>query len=282
MFWFGSCLVLIVSKTSLTASERHSAEIMWDTYGIPHVFASSEEQLFYAFGYAQMHNHANLILRLYGRARGRAAEYWGEDYLDSDRWVWTVGIPTIAGDWQQKHSPMYQKLLGAFAKGMNDYAERYPDKIAPNCKIVLPVTPQDTMAQVLQSIHFTFVVNQGVVGSLAERPGMEPAGSNAWAVAPKRTESGNALLLANPHLPWDDLFTWFEAQLVAPGLNVSGVALVGTPMIGIGFNANLGWTHTVNTHDGVDLYELQLEEQGYRWNGAIREFGVKQKLIAVK
>ena len=70
-------LVLMVLNVGFSASERQPTEILWDTYGIPHVFASSEEELFHAFGYAQMHNHANLILRLYGRARGRAAEYWG-------------------------------------------------------------------------------------------------------------------------------------------------------------------------------------------------------------
>jgi len=282
LFWLVTCLILMASNVCLPASERHSAEILWDTYGIPHVFASSEEELFHAFGYAQMHNHANLILRLYGRARGRAAEYWGEDYLDSDKWAWTVGIPTCARDWYQEHSHTYQNFLNAFAEGMNEYAEKYPDKIAANCKVVLPVTPQDTMAQVLQSIHFTFIANQRMVGSLAKKARMEPAGSNAWAIAPKRTESGNALLLANPHLPWNDLFTWFEAHLVAPGLNASGAAFVGTPMIGIGFNANLGWTHTVNAHDGVDLYELILEEEGYRWNGTIKKFDIEQKVIAVK
>ncbi len=282
LFLLGTSLVLVVSTASFSIPERHPTEILWDTYGIPHVFASSEQELFHAFGYAQMHNHADLILRLYGRARARAAEYWGEDHLDSDKWTWTVGIPTCAKDWYHKHSPMNQNLLNAFAAGMNDYADKHPEAIAEECRIVLPVTPQDALAQVLQSVHYTFIANQRMMGSLAKQLKMEPAGSNAWAVAPKRTENGHALLLANPHLPWNDLFTWFEAQLVAPGLNASGVAFVGTPMLGIGFNDHLGWTHTVNTHDGVDLYELTLDNEGYRWNGAIREFDIEHKRISVK
>jgi len=282
LFLLTICFGLMFSNPYLQASERHSTEIMWDMYGIPHIFAPSEEELFHAFGYAQMHNHADLILQLYGRARGRAAEYWGEDHLDSDKWTWTVGIPTYAHDWYQKHSDKYKNLLDAFAEGMNYYVKRHPDKIAENCRVVLPVTPHDVLTQVLQAIHFTFVANRGIVRPLARRTKMVLAGSNAWAIAPQRTESGSALLLANPHLPWDDLFTWFEAQLVAPGLNISGVALVGTPMIGIGFNDNLGWTHTVNTHDGVDLYELTLEQRGYRWDGAFKNFDIEQKLITVK
>src|SRR5687768_17027845 len=68
-------------------------EILWDTWGVPHIFANDAAGLFYAFGYAQMHSHGDKILRLYGIARGRAAEYWGEKYLASDRFFQTAGLP---------------------------------------------------------------------------------------------------------------------------------------------------------------------------------------------
>src|SRR5580704_4421600 len=62
-------------------------EILWDRYGIPHIFAPDHASLFYAYGYAQMEAHTELLVRLYAQARGRAAEFYGEQYLDSDRWV---------------------------------------------------------------------------------------------------------------------------------------------------------------------------------------------------
>jgi len=46
-----------------------------------------------------MQSHGNLILRLYGHDRGQAAEFWGEDYLEWDRWVHTMGIPNRAQGW---------------------------------------------------------------------------------------------------------------------------------------------------------------------------------------
>jgi hypothetical protein len=55
------------------------------------------------------------------------------------------------------------------------------------------------------------------------------------------------MLLANPHLPWSDLFVWYEAQITAPGIDAYGATLVGLPVLAIAFNNNLGWTHTVNT-----------------------------------
>lgn len=74
-------------------------EILWDEYGVPHVFSEDGEGLFRAFGWAQMRSHGSLVLRLYGHARGRAAEYWSDEHLASDRWVHTVRIPERAEEW---------------------------------------------------------------------------------------------------------------------------------------------------------------------------------------
>ena len=71
------------------------------------------------------------------------------------------------------------------------------------------------------------------------------------------------MLLANPHLPWGGMTTWFEVQLQGPGLDAYGATLVGLPLLGIAFNDHLGWTHTNNPMDGADLYELELMEGGY-------------------
>ncbi len=58
-------------------------QIAWDTWGVPHITADNIEELFYAQGWSQMHNHANLILELYGSSRGKGAEYWGQDKLQN-------------------------------------------------------------------------------------------------------------------------------------------------------------------------------------------------------
>jgi acyl-homoserine-lactone acylase len=136
--------------------------------------------------------------------------------------------------------------------------------------------PADVLAHLQRAIHFTFLSSPG---RAARELG---AGSNAWAIAPSRSASGNALLLANPHLPWADLFTWFEAHLVAPGLDAYGVTFVGLPFLGIAFNDRLGWSHTVNPIDAADVYELALVEGGYRWDGGTRAFETRTDMIRIR
>ncbi len=68
--------------------------------------------------------HGDLILQLYGQARGRAAEYWGEDYLESDKWVVTMDIPQRGKTWYQQQDDTFRTYLDAFATGINSYARK--------------------------------------------------------------------------------------------------------------------------------------------------------------
>jgi iron complex outermembrane receptor protein len=284
----GVVFTLVVGQFTPAIGLAQQTEILWDTYGVPHIYSQSVPQLFYAFGWAQMHSHANLILQLYGQARGRAAEYWGEDNLDSDRWVQTVGIPERAQVWYEAQTPEFRHYLDAFADGVNAYAQAHPDLIEDDVEVVLPVNGIDLLAHVQRVLHFTFMLNPEQVANLAESAQTARArqlgtvGSNGWAIAPSRTQQGHAMLLVNPHLPWSDLFRWYEAQLTAPGVDAYGAALVGIPVLNIAFNERLGWTHTVNTHDGWDAYALNLVDTGYELDGEIRSFDLDNRILKVK
>jgi acyl-homoserine-lactone acylase len=252
------------------------AEILWDRYGIPHITARDMEALGHAFGWAQARNHADLLLSLYGQSRARGAEYWGAHNLDADRWLQTVRLPAYARQALDDQTPEVRQYIEAFADGINAYARAHPDAIIDSVRVVLPVTAADVMAQ---SIGISLLFS---TAEPAARRWSQSRGSNAWAIGPRRSASGHALLLANPHLPWEGAFTWFEAQLTAPGLDASGATLLGLPILAIAFNEHLGWTHTVNTQDTEDLYELTLAEGGYRWDDGVRAFEVDTVRIRVR
>jgi acyl-homoserine-lactone acylase len=284
LVWFFFLLLCFVLAFFMSvrnpAAGLERTEILWDSWGVPHVYGKDAEGLFRAFGWAQMQSHGDLILRLYGQARGRAAEYFGEKYLESDRYVRTMGIPARAREWYEAQNPTMRGYLDAFAAGINTYAKEHAAQINDEVEQVLPVDGVDVLAHVQRVIHFTFVVNPQSVANLS--PSRSTAGSNGWAIAPSHSTSGNAMLLANPHLPWSDLYLWYEAQLTAPGIDAYGVALVGMPVLAIAFNNNLGWTFTVNTHDGWDAYQLTLADGGYLLDGSVRPFETETQTLKVK
>jgi penicillin amidase len=81
------------------------------------------------------------------------------------------------------------------------------------------------------------------------------AGSNAWAVAPSRSASGNALLASDPHLEINRLpAIWYEAVLRWGDEYVMGATLPGCPLFGVGRTKRLAWGVTYMKGDSVDYF----------------------------
>ena len=254
-------------------------EILWDTYGVPHVYGKDEAAVFHGFGYAQAQNHGDIVVHLYGESRGRAAEYWGPEFADSDRWLIANGVPERAAAWYRASTPQFRKNLDAFADGINAYAKANPGKIDPKIAVVLPVSGVDVMAHAHRLMNYIYVAPMERTMSGAGGNGNN--GSNAWAVAPKKSKSGHAMLLANPHLPWPtSYFTYFEADLNGPGIKMYGATQVGLPVLRFCFNDRMGFTNTVNSMLGATNYELKLSGDGYLFDG--KELPFKTRTASFK
>ena len=270
-------LILLLSSCDNKASENE-AEIIWDTWGVPHIYANTEADMYYAFGWAQMQNHADLILELYAEARGSASEYFGGEYIERDRLARLFNLQDSAAAQYNRFTETDREHLDAFTKGLNDYANANMGSIADRVRAVLPVTAIDVMAHSKRVMNLEFLGGGDIRRSLhelkSEAEDITP-GSNSYAIAPSKSESGNAMLVANPHLPWSDFYLFFEAHLNAPDFNVYGTTLVGMPVLNIAFNEYLGWTHTVNTIDASDIYELTLQDGGYLLDGETMMFTKK-------
>ncbi len=280
--------------------------IRWDTYGVPHIYGPDVLTVERGLGYAQMEAHAETILNTVARARGRASEYFGAGpgsaNIVNDTNVRTYGIPARAADWLARGGDEQAGLLAAFCAGANEYAQAHLNTIEPLLRAILPIVPTDITASEQYTIWFTFIPNQdnigggnpyspgllvsewlagGIQAANAAARNMVPTGSNAWALAPSKSTSGNAILMGNPHLPWGNnqpasglgIYQWLEANLVvgdpsAPSLNATGVTFAGGAFLGIGFTDYLGWSHTNNTIQASNLYQLDLDPAGTHYTFA--------------
>lgn len=270
--------ILCFSARSFAQTEIEQTQISWDTYGVPHIKAANIEDLFFAQGWAQMRNHANLITELYGVSRGKGAEYWGKDHLQNDVLVQTMGFGELADEWERLQDPEVKIIFNSFVSGMNAYANAHPEAIDEKNRTILPLTTKDV------NMHSMYVIFTRFIGGrdLGRVQQWSEMGSNAYAIGPKRSASGNAMLVQNPHLPWAGEFLFFESQLDLNGKKMYGTTLVGLPGIAIGFNENLGWSHTNNIIDNADTYELELKDGGYLLDGERKDFEAASKKINVK
>ena len=86
-----------------------------------------------------------------------------------------------------------------------------------------------------------------------------PFGSNATAVGSDVTTTGRGMLLGNPHFPWRGRYRFTEFQLTIPGhYDVAGAGLIGAPVVNIGWNNDVAWSHTVSTAYRFTPYEYRL------------------------
>lgn len=272
-------IVLAVCPVGFAQGGKAHGEILWDTYGIPHIYAKTESGVFYGFGWAQAQSHGNLLLHLYGESRGRAAEYWGDKNIESDQWIIANGIYERAAEWFHQMPPQFQNNLNSFAEGVNAYAKAHPEAISADAKVVLPLSGIDILA------HAHKLANYSYVASVARTMGGSAiqGGSNAWAIAPSKSASGHAILLANPHLPWaPGALTYYEAGLDGPGIHMYGATQIGLPVLRFCFNQNLGFTNTVNQTIGDTVYKLTLKDDGYLFDGQVKPFATKTHHYKVK
>lgn len=83
--------------------------------------------------------------------------------------------------------------------------------------------------------------------------------SNAWVADGSRTRSGRPLLANDPHLAVQLPSTWYECELEAPGLHVTGATLPGLPGVMIGHNEDVAWGITASMADVQDVAVVEAD-----------------------
>jgi penicillin amidase len=112
------------------------------------------------------------------------------------------------------------------------------------------------------------------------------SGSNNWAVAGKRTETGKPVLSNDMHLSFGSPGIWMQMHQVIPGkLNVTGVVIPGQPFVVAGHNEKIAWGMTNLMVDDIDLFAEKLNpenENQYFFNGEWKNMVVKKEIINIK
>ena len=110
-------------------------------------------------------------------------------------------------------------------------------------------------------------------------------GSNNWVVSGAHAATGKPLLANDTHLELMMPSIWYEVHVTAPGWNVKGFALPGSPMIIIGHNDRIAWGFTNNGADALDLYIEMFNPSSpyeYRVKGAWAKAQIIDEAIRVK
>jgi len=282
----GRPLAVVVALIGLSVlpwlpAVAETVTIYRDTYGVPHIYASTPAGAAYGLGYAQAEDRLEDIFRNVHTAIGTMAEHFGPDHVETDYAMRLVGNARHCETYWQTASPEVRELGDSFVRGVEAYLEDHPEK-KPEYAIKLE-------GWHCAAIGRTMLLQWplGTVMSEFRRRSEQPAfGSNGWAVAPSRSANNCAILLTDPHLTWESLAVFHEARVFGGDLVMNGFFIVGTPALGLGHNANVGWACTTGGPDTSDAYMLRVRKTSlgfeYEYDGAWRTPELKLFTIKVK
>lgn len=263
-------------------------EIARDEFGVPHVFGKTDADVAYGLAWAHAEDDFETIQKTVLAGKALAGRVFGEQGAGIDFFVHLLETREIAREnYEESFSPEFKKVLEGYAAGLNDYALAHPEEVLYQPSF--PINPKEIISAYILSLAQMSGADravQAIVGGNVDLIPEDtlPKGSNAIAIHPSRTDSGEAFLAINSHQPLEGPVAWYEAHLHSEeGWNALGGLFPGGAMIFHGVNEHLGWAHTVNSPDFLDLYQLELnpgDEDEYRVDGEWLE--LESKLVWLK
>jgi len=286
----GLLLGVSLAATARESTTQASADIRRTSFGVPHIRANDERGLGFGIGYAYAQDNLCLLANEVVTVNGERARYFGPEQstleernnLASDVFFTWLNTPGAVAAFWKAQSPQIQQRMQGYVTGYNRYLKEQGAPAQCQAAWVRPLVVEDLVKLTRR------LLVEGGVGQFAEAlvgaappqatASVQPSakafelaaanqqrfsldrGSNAVAVGRDRSFNGRGMLLANPHFPWVGGMRFYEMHLTIPGqLDVMGAALPGLPVINIGFNQHVAWTHTVDTSKHFTLFRLTLD-----------------------
>ena len=301
---------------------NYAANIVWTEYGIPHVTADDWGSLGYGAGYAYAQENYCVLMKEIVRSNGESLRWLGEDegsLADDLVYRFFASDDYIENEFLAAADVTLQALNRGYAAGYNKYLEETGvENLAEgpegcrDAEWVRPITEVDlgkryrkliltagigqlaplildadapTMSMASASVPVppqSIVIEEAAWGT----PEATTMGSNAYGIGAEGSQTGYGILFGNPHFPWVGAQRWFMQHLTIPGAyDAMGAALHGLPVVAIGFNENVAWSHTVSTgrrFTGHELHLLEDDPMKYMYDGEVRDIETFDVTIQVK
>jgi penicillin amidase len=366
---FFSVLVILCLSFNDSSSKTSSLTIYRDEFGVPHIFASDLEGLFYGFGFATAQDRLFQLDMLRRTYWGRVSEIHGAKLLEFDKAMRKDNLTRAqVKDQVSGLSKEHQTVLRSFADGINAYikeakadpSEKMPAEFQkfgtdpemwesedvaavflsvmgvfmdfsrelenaalldflikkhgekkgraifsdvvwgndPYAYTTIPsisrktTTPQKKAQSILppQNIAIELLKESEVLRQADAEcglfaPGESPSASYAFLVSPKRSATGNALMMGGPqfwfHLPSD----LYEAGLHGPGIDAIGSTLTGYPFLMFGQTDKTAYSSTAGVDNITDIFEEKLNPKNprqYWFMGKWRPMEVRREIFRIK
>ena len=289
---------------------RRPVTIRWNDHLVPWIEAESDTDLATALGLVHGHLRGAQIMLLRLVSRGRLSEVAGPLALEVDHALRILDYGRTAPAVEAAWPPETRAFVDAFLAGLNHAVlhGRRPPEAGLLGLSREPFTAADLLAigrlagtDINWFTYFSLLRERGSPdyaerwrrtleagaglalpeeGAGARALGALLAdstrfGSNAVAVAPRRSATGAALLASDPHLGMGLPNLWLIVGMRSPGFHLVGLMVPGLPIIGLGRNPDIAWGGTNLRAAASDLFDVSRLPPGAVTE---REVTIRQRL----
>ncbi|NAY92050.1 acylase [Muricauda sp. JGD-17] len=262
-----SCIQKQEDEVERWEAQAENVTIIRDDFGVPHIYGKTDADAVFGLLYAQCEDDFNRVEQNYIWATGRLAEVEGEEALYSDLRANLFMTQEEAVEKYENSPEWLKKLCMAFADGINYYLHTHPEVKPTLLTRFEPWMPMyfsegsiggDIERISTEKIKAFYqsdmeIPQLDLMKQSKEAKMAEPQGSNGIAISGKLTQSGNAMLLINPHTSF---YFRGEVHVVSEeGLNAYGAVTWGQFFVYQGFNEKTGWMHTSTYTDVMDEFK---------------------------
>lgn len=134
---------------------QNEVQVYRDEYGIPHIYAENEHDLFVAQGYVHAQDRFWQMEFWRHTGMGRISEITGPPGLEFDRFIRTVGWNRLAANnlaYYEAESPETMAVLNAYSEGVNAYIAENGDNFSLN-RTILGAVNEPWEIEPWQPIH---------------------------------------------------------------------------------------------------------------------------------
>jgi acyl-homoserine-lactone acylase len=295
------------AETARWFKHAEHVRIIRDNWGIAHIYGKSDADAVFGMIYAQAEDNFNRIERNYLSGLGWLAQAEGESAIYSDlRSRLFIDVGRLQRQYRAA-PPWLKSLMDGWSDGLNYFLSKHPSVVP---KVIRHFEPWMALSftegsiggdiETIDLAQLQEFYGQPVPPAARSTPTMHPAarlpqaadqvpepnpgGSNGFAIAPKLTASGHAMLWINPHTSY---YFRSELQMVSEqGLNAYGAVTWGQFFVYQGFNAHNGWMHTSYGGDATDEYAESVVKKSdglyYKYATQLKKLRASQVTIPFK
>ena len=316
--------LLSACASAPTSPDARTASIQRTSHGVAHISAPDAHTLAYGVAYAHAQDNVCQSADALVTARGERSRHFGGtatallgQRVMSNELIDTfiaahVNDAALEASWARM-SAEAQALSRGYVEGYNRYLADHAGRLPAACNgqpwaQPMTLTHYRRLAELITVQASSAALADAIVGAkppaatAALTPEVQvadaaqalrdiglldsPLGSNAWAFGRDVTAHAGGLLIGNPHFPWTGVNRFWQMHLTIPGqLDVMGAAIGHLPVVQIGFNKDVAWSHTVSTGKRFTLHELTLvagDPTSYVLDGAAVKMTSRQVSVSVR